>query len=37
MLYNREVREMRMLVAEKMRVVIWPTLAFWDFTLLGST
>ena len=29
--------EMRMEVAEIQRVVDWPMLEFWDFTLLGST
>ena len=37
MLYNKEVSEMRMLVAENHSVVMEPTLEFCDFTLLGST
>jgi hypothetical protein len=37
MLYRREVSEIKILVAENQRVVVWPTVEFLAFTLLGST
>jgi hypothetical protein len=37
MLYSNEVNEIKMLVAENQRVVVWPTVEFWALTLLGST
>ena len=37
MLYNNEVKEINIEVAENHSVVIEPTLEFCAFTLLGST
>lgn len=37
MLYNNDVKDISIEVAENQRVVIEPTLEFWAFTLLGST